>query len=182
MLYISYSLVSNSFKRGLNVDYAFISGLLATFSALAGLLFAILTVRKMNKKLETFEELGQNVGQLFRYEEDEEGQPLLDARIGKMITLFSSSVAKSLKMSMLGSLSGPARLEKGLKGAIASDVVQKQMPILGLIGDVMGINTQKYVSKHPDALMQLAARFAPQLANLKLGSNPTHGNDGVGYG
>ena len=165
------------------MDYAFISGLLATFASLSGLLFAILTVRKMNKKLESFEELGQNVGQLFRYEEDEDGNPLVDARLTKMITMFSSSMAKSLKMSVLGSLSGPARLEKGLKGAIASDVVQKQMPILGLIGDVMGINTQKYVSKHPDALMQLAARFAPQLQNLKLGTSASgRGNDGVGYG
>ena len=167
------------------MDYAFISGLLATFASLSGLLFAILTVRKMNKKLETFEELGQSVGQIFRYEEDEEGQPLLDARIGKLISVFSSSMAKSLKMSVLGSLSGPARLEKGLKGAIASDVVEKQMPIINLIGDVMGINTQKYVSKHPDALMQLVGKFAPQLSKLNLtgpsGAQHT-GNDGVGYG
>lgn len=165
------------------MDLAFISGLLATFCSLAGLFFAIFTVRKMNNKLETFEELGESIGQLLRYEEDEEGNPLLDARLSKMIGVFSGGLAKSLKMSMLGSLSGPARLEKGLKGAIASDVVQNNIPIINLIGDMFGINTKKYISKHPDAMLQLASKFAPQLAKISGGPNSfVSRNDGVGYG
>ena len=167
------------------MDLAFISGLLATVASLSGLLFAVYTVRKMNNKLDMFEEIGESVGQLFRYEEDEEGKPLIDARLGKMISMFSSSLASSLKMSVLGSLSGPARLEKGLKGAIASDIVDQQMPMVNLIGEFMGINTKKYISKHPEAMMQLGGMLAPMLQNIKIGggSNPmSRGNDGVGYG
>jgi len=166
------------------VDLAVLGGLLATFTSLAGLLFAVLTVRKMNSKLDMFEEIGESVSQLFRYEEDEDGKPLIDARLGKMIGLFSSSLASSLKMSVLGSLSGPARLEKGLKGAIAQDIVEEKMPMVNLIGDFLGFNTKKYIGKHPEAMMQLGGMLAPMLGNLKLGggSNPHSGNDGVGYG
>lgn len=156
------------------MDLAFLSGLLATFASLGGLFFAVYTVRKMNSKLETFEELGQSVGQLFRYEEDENGNAQIDARLAKMVSLFSSSLAKSLKMSMLGSLSGPARLEKGLKGAIAADIVEEKMPIINLIGDMVGINTKKYISKHPDAMMQLAGQFLPMLQK--------HNSPGSGQG
>ena len=95
------------------MDLAVLGGLLATFTSLAGLLFAILTVRSMNHKLEAFEGLADSVGSFLRYEEDEEGKPLIDARLQKMITIGSSALAQSLKMSLLGSLSGPARLEKG---------------------------------------------------------------------
>lgn len=157
------------------MDLAVLGGLLATFTSLAGLLFAIYTVRKMNSKLETFEELGQSVGQLFRYEEDEDGKPLIDARLVKMVQMFSSSMASSLKMSLLGALSGPARLEKGLKGAIAQDVVEEKMPLLGLIGDFMGINTKKYIGKHPEAMLQLGQAFAPMLSNLKIGQQRNDG-------
>lgn len=166
------------------MDLAFLSGLLASLVSLIGLFFAVYTVRKMNSKLEKFGGLADSVSDLLRYEEDEEGNPLIDARLSKMMMVLSSGMAKSIKMSMLGGLSGPARLEKGLKGAIAADVVDNQMPIINLIGDMVGINTKKYISKHPDAMMQLAAKFAPQLQNLKLGSSniANRGNDGVGYG
>jgi len=167
------------------VDLAFISGLLATIASLSGLLFALYTVRKMNNKLETFEEIAESVGGLFRYEEDEEGKPLIDARLSKMITVLGSSVSQSLKMSLLGSLSGPARLDKGLKGAMAQDIVEQQMPMVNLIGDIFGINTKKYIGKHPEAMIQLGKIAAPMLGNLNIGggSNPVNrGNDGVGYG
>ena len=165
------------------MDLAFISGLLATFASLSGLLFAIMTIRKMNKKLEVFEELGESVGQLFRYEEDSEGKPLIDTRLSKMINMFSSSLASSIKMSVLGSLSGPARLDKGLKGAIAQDIVEQKMPMVNLIGDFLGFNTKKYIGKHPEAMMQLANMVAPILQNVKLGGgSSSQGHDGVGYG
>lgn len=172
------------------MDLAFISGLLATIASLSGLLFAVYTVRKMNSKLDTFEEIGESVGQLFRYEEDDEGNPQIDARLGKMINAFSNSLAStlatSLKMSVLGSLSGPARLDKGLKGAIAQDIVEEKMPMINMLGDVLGFNTKKYIGKHPEAMMQLGNMLAPMLQNVKIGSmssNPmSRGNDGVGYG
>jgi len=139
----------------------------------------------MNKKLEVFEEIADSVGGFFRYEEDSEGKPMIDARLGKIIGVFSSSLASSLKMSLLGSLSGPARLDKGLKGAMAQDIVEQKMPMVNLIGDFLGFNTKKYIGKHPEAMMQLGGMLAPMLGNLKIGgaSNPmSRGNDGVGYG
>jgi len=151
------------------MDLAVLGGLLATFTSLAGLLFAILTVRSMNHKLEAFEGLADSVGSFLRYEEDEEGKPLIDARLQKMITIGSSALAQSLKMSLLGSLSGPARLEKGLKGAIAQDIVEEKMPMVNLIGDFLGFNTKKYIGKHPEAMMQLGQMLAPMLGKIKLG-------------
>jgi len=167
------------------VDLALLGGFLASITSIIGLFFAIYTVRRMNEKLETFEGLAETAGNFLRYEEDDEGNPLVDARLAKMISMFSSAMAKSLRMGMLSGLGVQGRLDKGLKGAIASDVVQNQMPLLNLIGDVMGINTMQYVKKHPDAMMQLAAKFAPQLAQLTQGvgrSPASRGNDGVGYG
>lgn len=160
------------------MDLASLCGLLAAFTSITGLFFAIYTVRRMNKKLETFEGLAETAGNFLRYEEDEQGQPLVDARLGKMITLFSSSLAKSLKMSMLAGLSGQARLDSGLKGAMAKDIVNKQAPIIGLVGDILGIETQKYIGKHPDAMMQLAARFLPM---LQKGNNSPGQQSSQGY-
>jgi len=156
------------------VDLAVLGSFLATCGSLAGLFFAIYTVRKMNGKLELFEDLADSVGSLFRYEEDSEGKPMIDARLGKMITMFSGAMAQSIKMSVLGSLSGPARLEKGLKGAIAQDIVEEKMPMVNLIGDFLGINTKKYIGKHPEAMMQLGQMLAPMLKNVKLGQ-PNNG-------
>ncbi|MFH1327928.1 MAG: hypothetical protein ABIH76_03645 [Candidatus Bathyarchaeota archaeon] len=166
------------------MDLAVLGSFLATCGSLAGLFFAIYTVRKMNSKLEVFEEIAASVGGLFRYEEDSEGKPMIDARLGKIISTFSSGIAQSLKMSLLGSLSGPARLDKGLKGAMAQDIVEQKMPMVNLIGDFLGFNTKKYIGKHPEAMMQLGSMIAPMLGNIKLGggSNPRSGNDGVGYG
>jgi len=160
------------------VDLAVLGSFLATCGSLAGLFFAIYTVRKMNSKLELFEELAASVGGLFRYEEDSEGKPLIDARLGKIIGAFSSGIAQSLKMSLLGSLSGPARLDKGLKGAMAQDIVEEKMPMLGLVGDFLGFNTKKYIGKHPEAMLQLGQMLAPMLGKFKLGggSNPGRNN------
>jgi len=167
------------------VDLAVLAGFLASLTSIIGLFFAIHTVRRMNKKLESFEGLAETAQEFLRYEEDEEGNPMIDARLGKMIKMFSSGLATSLKMSMLGALSGPARLDKGLKGAIAQDVVEEKMPMLNLIGDFLGINTKKYIGKHPEAMLQLYQQFAPMLGKMKVGGNSAlsnPGHDGVGYG
>jgi len=168
------------------VDLAWISGLVASLVSFCGLFFAVYTVHRMNKKLGAFEETADSVGQFFRYEVDEDGKVQLDARAMGMIKALSSSLATTLKMSVLGSLSGPARLDKGLKGAIAQDVVDEKMPMLNLIGDVLGVNTKKYVGKHPEAMLQLYQQFAPMLGQMKIpgggGAPQSRGNDGVGYG
>lgn len=147
----------------MNLDLTLLSIILTPILSLFALFWMVNTTRKLNHKLGEYEPLIQDFAGLLRYEEDEQGKPMLDARLVKIAEAFSSGVAKSLQMSFLGQLSGQKRLEKGLKGAMAVDMVNKQMPILALIGDFMGVNTAKYVEKHPDALMQLAARFAPAL-------------------
>ena len=136
-----------------------------------------------------FEELADSVGDLFRYEEDEDGQPLLDARLAKMMNTFGGGISKSIQMSVLGKLSGPARLDKGLKGAMAADAAQNAMPLLGLLGDIFGVNTQAYIKKHPDAFMQLAGdpRVQGIIRSFMGGGqkNPSMSNNGsgrAGYG
>lgn len=141
-----------------------LSGLLATVTSLFGTFFVVYSFLRLNSKMGKFEELADSVGDLFRYEEDEEGKVLLDARVSKMMQAFSSGIAKSMQMSILGKLSGPARLDKGLKGAMAADAAENAMPLLGLVGDIFGINTTKYIKNHPDAMMQLIAD--PRIQNF----------------
>lgn len=161
-----------------------ISEILAFLSLILMSIVSIYSLRKLRR----FESLGDTIEDLFRYEEDEEGNPLIDARLTKMMQTLSSSLATSLRMSVLGQLSGPARLDKGLKGAMASDVVENKMPVINLLGDVFGINTSKYIAKHPDALMQLMGdpRVQQFLGSIMKGQGNNPGrNDGsgrAGYG
>ena len=129
-------------------------------------IFIILYTERRFRK---FDSILDSVGALLRYEEDENGNPMLDARVVKAIEALGSTIAKSLKFSLLGSISGQARLEKGLKGALAQDIVEQNMPILNLVGDFLGINTKKYIAKHPEAFLQLMQQFAPMLMKFKLG-------------
>jgi len=143
------------------VNLGVLTGFLTALSTFGSLLLALYLFWKTNRRLDEFSGIADSAG-------------------------VSSGLAQSMKMSVLGQMSGPARLDKGLKGAMAVDVVENQMPIVNLIGDVFGINTKKYISKHPEAMLQLAQKFAPQLRGLmggiSPGSNPDRGNDGVGYG
>jgi len=160
-----------------NGDLAISNEYLTVFSALATISSIILVMLWTNKRFQRFDRLADCFSELFRYEEDENGNPMLDARLVKIIEALGSSVAKSLKFSLLGSISGQARLEKGLKGAIAQDIVEQNMPILNLIGDFLGINTRKYIAKHPEAAMQLFKHFAPMFMQFKF----KHSNPGA-YG
>lgn len=125
----------------------------------------------------------ENLPSLDDFVFEEDGQWVMDARLGKLIDAFGSRIAQSLKMSLLQGLGAQAKIDKGMKGAMAADIVENKMPILNLIGDFLGFNTKKYISKHPEALAQLM----PLLQNMTSGkgrgvgqSNPGH--DGVGYG
>jgi len=135
-----------------------------------------------NKRFQRFENLADSVSDLLRYEEDEQGNPMLDARLVKVIEALGSSLAKSLKFSLLGTISGQARLEKGLKGAIAQDIIEQNLPILNLIGDFLGFNTKKYIAKHPEAALQLFQQFAPMLLKLKSAQGNSPGNYPNPYG
>ena len=162
----------------MSVDSTIFNAILTVSVLLIALIY---TERRFRK----YDDLANSVSQLFRYEEDENGNPMLDARLVKIIESLGSSIAKSLKFSVLGSISGQARLEKGLKSAITQDLIDNQMPILNLIGDFLGINTKKYIAKHPEAFMQLMQHFAPTLLKLKLGNgsqnNPWENNPYWGW-
>ena len=153
------------------MDYALLGTFLTSLISVLSLIWIISTTRKLNSNFKKYEPLIQDVGSLLRYEEDEQGQPLLDARLVKMIGAFSSGIAKSFQMSALGQLSGSARMEKGLKGAIASDIIDEKMPILNLLGDFMGINTKKYITKHPDAMGQLFKMAQPAIERYMQNRN-----------
>lgn len=163
----------------MSLDIALLSQLLTAFATVFSLIFVIYNLVKFNRKLESYEGLADkvsSVADLFRYEEDAEtGEPMVDARLQKLIRIGASGVAESVKMSFMGALSGPARLDKGLKGAIAKDVIEEKMPLLEMAGDFLGFNTKKYIAKHPDAMLQLVQMFGPMLKNMKM---PGQGNDG----
>ena len=154
----------------MSVDSTIFNTILTVSVVLIALIY---TERRFRK----YDSLANSVSQLFRYEEDEDGNPLLDARLVKIIEALGSSVAKSLKFSLLGSISGQARLEKGLKSALTQDIIDQNMPILNLIGDFLGINTKKYIAKHPEAFIQLLQHFGPMLMKMRL----SQGNAGGSY-
>jgi hypothetical protein len=153
------------------VDLTAISTLATAILSILSLFFVIWQIRGFKKTVTELTPLAHRLGSLLRYEEKEDGTVLMDKGLVTLINGLSSGIAKSLKMSFLGGLSGNARLEKGLKGAIAQDVLEKKAPIINLVGDFLGINTSKYVAKHPDAMLQLVQKFAPQLAQLNLSGN-----------
>ena len=95
---------------------------------------------------------------------EETGEIQIERRLNALITGAGASMMKSAKMGLLGHLSGNARLEKGLKGAIAKDILDNKMPLLSLVGDFFGYNVKQYVGKNPDALMQLISM--PQVQGL----------------
>ena len=165
------------------MDLTLLSAFLTTIATLASLLFVIYSFLRINRKIDRFEGLANTLSDLFRYEEDEEGNPLLDARLSKMMQTFGSSITQSLKMSALGSLSGISRLDKGLKGAMAADIVENKMPLIGLAGDIFGINTQRYIKNHPDAMMQLISdpRVQGFLGSI-MGKNHPGGSPSTGQG
>jgi len=110
--------------------------------------------------------------------------------IVSLIDAFGSRMAKSLKMSFLQGLGANAKIEKGLKSAMAQDIIEEKMPLLNLAGDILGFNTKQYISKHPDALGQLIQLAGPLLQGGNLGSimgqkqgPPQYDGNGVGgYG
>jgi hypothetical protein len=115
----------------------------------------------------------------------EDGETIIREDVASLIDAFGSRMAQGIKMSFLQGLGAQAKVEKGLKGALAQDIVENKMPLLNLAGDILGFNTKQYIAKHPDALGQLLQLAGPYLGNLNLGGHPPgappsrfHGNDG----
>jgi len=99
---------------------------------------------------------------------DEAGHVVIREDLASLIDAFGSRIAKSLKMSFLQGLGAEAKIEKGLKSAITQDVLDNKAPLLGMALDMVGINTKQYISKHPEAIGQLAQIAAPYMKNLNL--------------
>ena len=121
----------------------------------------------------------------------EDGETIMREDITMVIDAFGSRIAKSLKMSFLQSMGADAKLEKGLEGAIAQDMIENKFPLLELAGDFAGFNVKKYLVKNPRAIRQLLQLAGPLLKGQNLGDlvgSPSHispsnmKNDGVGYG
>jgi len=109
---------------------------------------------------------------------NEGGEVMMDERLVMFVDAFGSRIAQSLKMGFLQNLGAQAKIEKGLAGALAQDVVEEKLPLLELAGDFLGFNTKKYIAEHPQALGQLA-----QLAGPYIGMLPgSKRNDGHAQG
>ena len=127
--------------------------LLALASLLIVVFISFLSLRKMNR----FENLIPDLDSFVSFNED--GTVNMDQRIVAVIDGIGSRLFKSAKMSMLQGLSVDAKLEKGLKSAISQDIIEEKFPLLdagaGILNDFTGYNVKKYITKNPEALMQL---------------------------
>lgn len=145
-----------------------ISELLAFLSLILMSFVSFYSIRRLNsfeKKIPSLDDYVQI--------DEETGEIQIERRLNALLTGAGASMMKSAKMGFLGQLSGQARLEKGLKGAMAKDIVDNKMPLLSLVGDFLGYNVKQYIGKNPDALMQLVSMPQIQglLANMS-GNNP----------
>jgi len=156
-----------------------IEALLSLSALISSICLTLYAIREMKRAKASIPKLDDFV------KRDAEGQIIIRDDLLSLIDAFGSRIAKSLKMSMLQGLGAQAKIDKGLKGALAQDIVEKQMPLLELAGDVLGFNTKQYISKHPEALGQLLQLAGPylkgvNLGNLGQGHNSPQGNVG-GY-
>ena len=148
-----------------------ISEILAITSMIIAVLVPFLAMRKLKR----FEKLADTVEELFQVEYDTDGEPMIPQKTAVFIKAVSGALGQSLKMSVLGSLSGPARLEKGLKKAFTEDIIDQKLPILNLIDGIAGVNVKNYITKNPEALGQILQLAGPLLSgvsqNISGGSN-----------
>ena len=95
----------------MNLDLTLLSTILTPILSVIAILWMVKTTRKLNNKLAEYEPDIESITSLFRYQEDDDGKPLIDVRLVKLAEAFSSGVAKSLQMSFMGQQSGVARLD-----------------------------------------------------------------------
>jgi len=144
---------------------ALIGEVLAALSLLIVSIVSFLTLRRTSR----IENMIPSLDDIVRVNED--GSIDMDTRLQAIITGVGQTMMQSFKMSTLQGLSVNSKLEKGLKGAFAKDIIDNKLPIANLLGDIVGVNVKQYVAKNPDALMQLLGM--PQVQGLlgKLSGN-----------
>jgi len=114
----------------------------------------------------------------------EEGEILIDERLGVLIDALGSRLVQGVKMAGLQALGVTAKLDKGLKQAFTKDMLEDKFPLIGLASDVgseiFGVNVKQYITKNPDALVQLLGM--PQVQGLlaSLGQKNDGGSRGQG--
>ena len=171
--YISYSIVvSVSFAR-FGGDLALIGEIIAVSSLVIIILLYLDSRRRMNQ----IQNMVPSIDDVVRVDED--GTIHMDQRLHAIVTGIGQTMMQSFKMSALQGLSVDAKLEKGLKGAIAQDIIEEKFPLLdagaGILGDFTGFNVKKYITKNPEALMQLIGMAQKNGINLGglMGNNGT---------
>jgi len=169
-LNIRYSIVFNRIKRELNGLLGELNSLVALILGLTSVIMTIWNLRKINKKLGKYEPFVDDMADLLKMEETPEGL-VVDHRLTLLAAELAKAIGQTIKMSFLGNLSGQARLDKGLKGAMTQDIIDEKMPIINLAGDFLGINTKAYIKKHPDALAQIMQIAGPYLQKFQGGGN-----------
>ena len=115
---------------------------------------------------ETLRDVEDMIPSIDDFISEENGEWQIDERLVKVIDLAGSRMFQSAKMSAIQGLGAQAKIEKGLQGAFAADIIENKMPILDLIGEFAGINVKKYITKHPQAIAQIVQMFGPMMQNF----------------
>jgi len=143
------------------------------------MILAVLVPYLLLRRFKRFERLADTVEELFTVQYAEDGEAMIPEKTAVFVKAISSTMAQSLKMSVLGQLSGPARMEKGLKKAFTEDIIDEKLPILNLLDSFAGVNVKKYITKNPEALMQILQFAGPMLQGMNQGgaSGSTYGSN-----
>jgi len=116
---------------------------------------------------------------------DAEGNLVMREDIVAVIDAVGSRIAKAGQMGILQGLGADAKLQKGVESAVAKDLIDAKLPLLGLVDDVLGggLNIKDYLIKNPRALpyvMKLAGSLTQglgvDLRQLMGNNSPGHVN------
>lgn len=139
--------------------------MIQTLLSLSGVSAAIITslyaIRQMKQAR-------ASIPSLDTFVKNEGGEIIIREDLAALIDAFGSRMAKSVQMSIFQGMGAQAKIDKGLKGAMSQDIIDEKMPLLNLAGEILGFNTKQYISKHPEAIMQLI----PMAKGLMGGKNP----------
>ena len=68
----------------------------------------------------------------------EDGETVMREDLALVIDAFGQRMAQGIKMSFLQGLGAQAKIEKGLKSAMAQDILENKMPLFNMIADYAG--------------------------------------------
>lgn len=103
---------------------------------------------------------------------------VIDENLSLLLDAVGKKIASSLRYSFMQGLGAQSKIEKGLKGAMAQDAIDKKMPLLNLVGQFLGINTAEYIAKNPHALAQLAPIINSFMGGQKRNPPSNYGYEG----